>query len=291
MVNILILNWNSADSARECLTSISFSDDPDFRVVLINNFSSEPDKNEINEIYESFRDKIEIHLIHNRSNLGYAGGNNAGLEFLSKNQLLGDIMILNPDVRIARNTIPEMKRALTGNRGVVSPRIMNAEGKILFDAVKLKGFFQRFIITDQSQVATDYAQGSCLLVRRDIIDKIGLFDERFFLYWEEVDFSLRVRKSGWELISVTSATVVRNRNCIDREPLAFYYSVRNSGLIKKKHPDFFSDWSHFLYLIKMFLLTGKFILKPEIFFSVLSNYFAGIHDSINNIYNSKTQRA
>jgi GT2 family glycosyltransferase len=287
MVNILILSWKSAEDAKECIMSVSASDNRNFRVILINNFSSESDQNEIHRIFESFSDKLEIYLVQNQSNLGYAGGNNSGFEFLTRNRFGGDILILNPDVRISPDTISELTKALTGSIGIVSPRIMNSEGKIMLDALKLKGYFQKKVITDQYLIATDYSQGSCFLIKRAIADNTGLFDERFFLYWEEVDLSLRTRKSGWELISVTTTSVVRKRNFIDRQPLAFYYSVRNSKLIKEKHPDFFSNGSQILYLIKMLLLTVKFIPRPQLFLSVISNYFAGIRDSINNNYYSK----
>ncbi len=289
MVNIFILNWDSADAVNECLNRILLSDDSNFRVILINNFSTLPDLNEICKIYNSCRDKIEIYLIKNDSNLGYAGGNNAGLRFLTGNKFQGDILILNPDVQISWNSISEMKKALTGNIGIVSVRTLNTEGKIIFDAVKLNGFIQKNTITEKEKVVTDYAQGSCLLIKRDIIDMIGLFDERFFLYWEEVDFSIRVRKLGWELISVTTTSVIRNKNSIERQPLAFYYSARNSRLMKEKHPDLFSNWSYILYLIKIFLLTGKYIFKPKLFLSVILNYFSGIHDSLHRIYYTKSQ--
>jgi len=210
-----------------------------------------------------------------------------GIQGIEKNGFAGDILILNPDIRISPNTISAMAKVMTADIGIVSVRTMDDEGKVLFDSIRLKGFFQKYIITRNKEETTDYAQGSCLMIKRDIIAKIGLFDERFYLYWEEVDFSIRVRKSGWRLVSITTTTVTRLKNRITRQPLAFYYSVRNARLIKQKHPDFFSNCSYILYLLKTFFLTGKFIFKPILFISVIMNTFSGIQDSFNGIYFAK----
>ena len=291
MINILVLNWNSAESASQCLNCIARSDDQDFRVVLISNYSSNKDKLDIRDVYEVFKCQFELHLLENNENLGYAGGNNEGLNYLTRNNLLGDILILNPDIRISINTISEMKKALVEDVGIVTVRTLDPQGRILFDAIQLRGFCHHNLITDQAVIPTDFSQGSCLLISRDAIDKVGLFDERFFLYWEEVDFSLRVKSLGRKLVSITSTHIIKNNNNIDsRLPGAFYYSVRNARLIKEKHIKTFSEWAYRYYLLKMFVLTFKFIPKPSLFFRVTINYYSAINDSLLNNYYSKSQK-
>jgi GT2 family glycosyltransferase len=290
MTNIFILNWNSAKSTCECINSIMNSDTLLFRIILINNFSTNSDLEGLRKIYHFFNDKIEIYLIENTTNLGYAGGNNEGLKFLMTNNLEGNILILNPDTRISNNTISEMEKAMIDKVGIVTVRTLDPQGKIIFDAIKLKGFFSNYVLTQEPIISTDYSQGSCLLINRDIIDTIGLFDERFFLYWEEVDFSLRVKYLGFKLISITSTQIIKNINEDIRHPAAIYYSVRNARLIKNKHKKIFSNLSYYYYLFKMFFITLKYIRKPGIFFLVISSYFSAIHDSFLNIYNSKPSR-
>lgn len=286
-INIFILNWNSAKTIKECLNRILASDDKNFRVILINNFSTNLDLIELRNIYDTFINNIEIYLIENDANMGYAGGNNKGFRFLTINNLSGNILILNPDILISENTISEMKKVLVENVGIVTVRTLDTQGKILFDAIKLKGFFQKNIITDKQIIDTDYSQGSCMLIKREIINEIGLFDGRFFLYWEEVDFSLRVKKMGKKLISITSTFVIRKENEISSFPLAFYYSVRNAKLIKSIHKNEFSTTSYYLYLIKMLLLSFKFIIKPPIFRDIIINYYVGLIDSFKGRYFSK----
>lgn len=287
-INILILNWNSAESTQQCLNSIACSDDKEFRVILIDNFSTKKEIMNIRDIYENFKDKLDIYLVENHSNLGYAGGNNQGLNYLIQRNLPGDLLIINPDILIRKNTISEMKKALTNDVGIVTVRTLNPQGKILYDAIQLKGFFQHNVITNQNIITTDFSQGSCLLIKRDIIDKIGLFDERFFLYWEEVDFSLRVKAQGYKLISITTTDITKNNNSESRQPDAFYYSIRNSKLIKDKHGAvFFTNSAHRYYLLKMFFLAFKFVFKPRLFLMVIANYFYAVHDSFLDIYYSK----
>lgn len=287
MINIFILNWESVTSVCQCINSILKSSDKEFRIILINNFSSDSDLDEIRRLYFLLKNTIDIHLVENVKNLGYAGGNNQGLHFLNKNNLSGDILIVNPDVLISENTIAEMRKALVSGVGIISVRTLDIEGKVLFDAIKLNGFFQKSIFTTHKNIITDYAQGSCLLINRELIDEIGLFDERFFLYWEEVDLSIRMKKKGVQLFSITTTQIIKNTNDFSRHPAAFYYSIRNARLIMKNHPDVFSNIAYVSYLFKMFLLTFSYLNRPTLFHKITCSYFLGIRDSILNKYFSK----
>jgi GT2 family glycosyltransferase len=287
MLNILILNWNSTEAVKDCITAITGSDIKSYRIIMINNYSHDEDLNEMRKIKRHFGMKIEISLIENEKNLGYAGGNNSGINFLQKNDLQGDILILNPDIRVSPDTISQMQKALNTNVGIVSVRTLSPDGKILFDAIKLNGFFQRRIISDQHSINTDYSQGSCMLIKREIISQAGLFDERFFLYWEEVDFSLRVKNTGQKLIAITTTSIIKNENSEALKPGVFYYSVRNARLIREKHPDQFSFSGYILYLFWMALISLKYIYKPAVFIKIASYYLTGIADSFNNRYYAK----
>jgi len=284
MINIFILNWKSAGDVRECLNSIVASDEKDYRILLINNYSDNQDLEDVRALYDFYRASSDIYLVENSSNYGYAGGNNAGLNFLKSKNLDGDILILNPDIIISENTLSEMKHALTEDIGIVTVRTVNPSGKILFDSIKIHGFRQIKKITNKKYVLTDYSQGSCMLIARQIINTIGLFDERFFLYWEEVDFSLRVRSLGKKLISVTSTIIIRKDNNQGRKPEVFYYSVRNARLVREKHPDFFSVNSYRLYLVRIILMIFGYILKPKLCIRLMCCYFTALYDSKNNIY-------
>ncbi len=287
MLNILILNWNSAGAVKDCINGIIQSNAEMYRIILINNFSNSNDLNEIRRLCNYFKDRIEISLIENENNLGYSGGNNSGIRFLVENNMPGDILVLNPDVMVSRDAIPEMRKALTDDTGIVTVRTVSTSGKILFDAIKLRGFIQKRIITSKPCIPTDYSQGSCMLIKREIINRVGMFDERFFLYWEEVDFSFRVKNADQKLIAVTTTKITRNDNRDELQPGVIYYSVRNARLIMEKHPDRFSKTDYLIYISCMALISFKYILKPVIFFKIIQYYFYGLADSSRNRYYAK----
>jgi GT2 family glycosyltransferase len=269
-LNILILNFNSAGAVRNCISSILDSDTDMYRIILINNYSTDEDLNEIKSLHDNLRDKADITLIETAKNLGYSGGNNAGIRYLTENNIPGDILIMNPDVIVSSDTISEMRKAMAADTGIVTVRTKDPDGKVLFDAIKLNGYFQRKVITSSDIIATDYSQ--------------GMFDERFFLYWEEVDFSLRVRKAGFKLVSVTTGSIIRNKNIDSGQPGVFYFSARNARLIRENHPDYFSRSGYLQYIVWMALISLKYISRPRMFYRIISSYFSGLSDSLRNRY-------
>jgi GT2 family glycosyltransferase len=279
IINILVLNWNSSSSVKDCLDSLMLSGDSCFRVILIDNGSEKVQVDELVEYTNYLRRQCEIHLVLNESNLGYAGGNNSGYKYLIKFDIPGDILILNPDVKISYNTISEMRLAMDADVGIVSARTVNSKMVPLYDAIRLNGFFQKRLISNLPIIESDYAQGSCMLIKRALVDKIGLFDEQFFLYWEEVDFSIRAKKNGYRIISTTRTSIVRSDNSKTRLPTMFYYSVRNSKLIREKHIDLFPAISYYLYLGYIFVLILKNCFRPSRFKKLIRSYYFGISDS------------
>lgn len=282
------MNWDSAEEVNDCLRCIYNSDTTTFRIILINNYSTENDLHRIRSLYHIWMKKLEIYLIENESNLGYSGGNNSGLRFLIKQNMEGDILILNPDIIISQNTFSEMIRALDGQTGIVTVRTLDQDGKILYDAIRLKGFLQKYIITECSMIDTDYSQGSCMLIGRMDAETTGLFDERFFLYWEEVDLSLRIKALKRKLVSVTTTQIVKRRNSNKRKADSFYYSMRNARLVRQKHPESFSAMDYFKYVIWIVIISIKQIKNPGLFLKIFGNICCGLSDSSKNLYYSKT---
>ena len=284
MINIIIVNWNSSSALLDCLRSICKSDNYNFRVILIDNNSEKSDFDNLRNIYSEFNKIISIELLISSENLGYAGGNNYGIRYINSCNYDGDILILNPDVVLYPYTLSAMQDSLTDNVGIVTPRTFKESGEIDYDIIQLRGFQCYKIISPYQIVNSDFSQGSCMLISRNIFDTIGLFDENYFLYWEEFDFSLRVKSTGKSLITNTAAHIIRKSNDIIRQPMAFYYSVRNAKLIYKKYPNFFSLTSYLMYVLYLFTLIFKFIFVPKIFIMSLYCFYRGIIDSLFNKY-------
>ncbi len=255
MINILLLNWNSFDDIEKCINQIFKSEFTRYRVILIDNNSDEIDKNKIVELFNKLKIKFEdkIYLVKNSENFGYAGGNNAGYDYLKENNLAGDILILNPDVLISENTLGQLNIVLNSDVGIgaVMCRTVNSYSKIMYDYISMDGLNQKWLTSNNDTIATSYVAGSCMLLKREVIDKIGLFNSDFFMYWEEVDLSFRIKKCGYKLLSTTTTEIVRKDNDKSRSYNMNFYMTRNIFLMKKLHSNI-STYSLFIELLKMF---------------------------------------
>ncbi len=154
--------------------------------------------------------KIPLVLIQNDANAGYSAGNNVGIRYaLQKNA--DYIWLLNNDTVITNTTLKELVyRVQSGeNPGLVGTLIYHASqpskiqayggGKIM----KVLGL-DRFVY---SPGVIDYVSGTSLFIRREVIEQVGLLDEKFFFYWEDADYSRRVLKQGWKLGVASNAVV------------------------------------------------------------------------------------
>lgn len=286
MINILLLNWNSSDDIQICINQIIKSNFNQYRLILIDNNSNQIDKDELILFYNKFRLELknEIYLMKNYENFGYAGGNNRGYEYLRQNNLDGDILILNPDVLISENTLEQLKIVLDSDNtiGAVMCRTVNDNEKILYDYIAMNGLEQKWLVSDRDFVETDYVVGSCMLLRREVIDKIGLFNEKFFMYWEEVDLSFRIKELGFKLFSTTQTTITRKDNDKSRSHNMNFYMTRNVFLIKKHHAHItFKD----LIILLLKMLKGSIVnsykyrdIKYLLVF--IKGVFSGIKTSI-----------
>ncbi|MFB9136405.1 glycosyltransferase family 2 protein [Vibrio olivae] len=278
-LNIIILNWNSAEDVKQLLESIETSTYKNFRLLLIHNATD--DKSCMEEIYFEYKEKYETHIIFNEFNLGYAGGNNAGYKYLLEKKLMGNILILNPDITVRPNTIECLVRALntSSSIGAAMIRTMNDNGDKLYDAIRLNGFYQKYISCNEEICETDYVAGSCFIIERELVDQIGLFDERYFMYWEEVDLSIRIILNGKKLVSTTKSHIFRKSNSSDRSANAIYFSARNSKILHAKFKDRFS-FRYLLFYLGSSLLYSLFlsikIRKLNPFLSFIRGVVSGI---------------
>ncbi len=250
MLNIFILNWNSAEDVSSLLNSLAESKYKKYRVLLIHNGTADEPK--IRELHSQYIGCIEIHLVINECNLGYAAGNNSGYEYILKNNLSGDILILNPDVLVQPDTLNALVDAKNEtSAGAIMIRTYDECGNHLYDSVELNGFKQSYRTSSNKICNTDYAAGSCFLLDRGLIDNIGLFDPNYFMYWEEVDLSMRIKLQGRSIFSITNSYIIRKSNPIERSPNAIYYSAKNSIYLYSKYRNNFTLLDLLSYLIKI----------------------------------------
>ena len=219
-LSIIIVNYNSTDVLINCLKSIIHSAfNFKYEVIIIDNASEE----NINAVEKEFS---EFTYIYNKQNFGFAAANNIGIR-KSKGK---HILLLNPDTIVNDNSFQPMIQYLDNydDVGIVGCKIFNADGemersthsfptllkefihanefikKIIGYKSRLAGFLKKIIRVKSldsywdhySTKLVDHVTGACMMVKREAIEKVGLLDEAFFIYNEEVDWSFRFKKAG-----------------------------------------------------------------------------------------------
>ena len=284
MINIVMLNWNSLEDIYNNFEVISgFKDKENIRLIIVNNDCVDID------IVAFSNSQLELHVVNNGCNLGYTGGNNAGYKYIVDNSLNGDVLIINPDVKIDESIVNALASALNIDGVAAAMPIAVDENNItLYRNIKLSGFIEHRSKEETSELYldTDYVAGSCFALKRVALDKTFLFDNDYFLYWEEVDLSLRLRKLGFKLLAVQNAKVERRSNEIVRQINSQYYLVRNSFLIRSKNTILFSIPSHFIYLNKRLLIAIYLSIKVSNI-RPLANFMTGLIDGMRGKYEKR----
>jgi len=237
-VFILILNWNNWPDTLECVESIKNNDYPNFQVVIIDNGSTEQ--------FSISNFQFSIKVIYNKENLGFAGGNNVGIKYALENGA-DYVLLLNNDTVVSRDFLRKLVEAGESDKKIgllgskiyfydEPKRIWFAGGKI--NCLYNKGVMRGYDEIDKGQYdnptvqETEYITGCCLLIKKAVIEKIGLMPEEYFLYYEDTDWSLKAQQSGFRCIFVPAAEIWHktSRSSIEGSSSYIYYHSRN-GLI------------------------------------------------------------
>lgn len=202
-LSVVILNWNGKKDTLLCLQSLQEIKSPSFDIIVVDNGSTDDSVAEIGKKFPP------ITLLKTGKNLGYAGGNNIGIEYALK-QGSDLVLLLNNDTIVDRYFISNLLKSCQNQPNITIfgayPLRMTDPEKIdhlggrwntataTFDLIGLgapKGFK-----TDQP---LDYVCGCSILIRKEVFEKIGLLEPTFFLFWEEADFCVRAKKAGFEI--------------------------------------------------------------------------------------------
>lgn len=212
--SVIIVNYNTADEIEKCLTSAFSSQlsDHSLEVIVVDNNSSD---NSI-KVIERF---AQVKLIQNKENLGFAKANNIGARLAT-----GDFLFfLNPDTQVKKDTISNLLEFSKKNlNAIVSPKILNPDGSIqgscynlptILGAIKeywlgKKGAYEKFAPVGVQPLKVEAIVGAAMFMPRKIFEKLGGFDERFFLYYEDLDFCRRAAKLKIPVYFLPQAKVI-----------------------------------------------------------------------------------
>jgi len=261
-VFIVILNYNGRDVIKKCLSSVFKTNYPNFEVVIVDNNSNDDSF----EIAKSNFSKANF--IRNEENLGFATGNNVGIRF-SLERMADYVLLLNNDTEVEPDFLEKLVEVgeKEEKAGVLGPVIFNGGNKQVWFSkgiinwMTMKSEHSRKIET-QDYYESDYITGCAMLVKAEVFKEIGLFDEDFFLYWEDADFCLRAKRTGFKILVITASWVYHYEKSEKSIKNKVYWLVM-SGLIffKKNTPAFLKPWVNFYLFLRKIKNIMKIALK------------------------------
>lgn len=242
LISLVTINYNQAEMTRLFLESARGLTYPAFEIIVVDNASSPALSTQVDLTQYPF-----VKLVRSEQNLGFTGGNNLGMATAK-----GDyFFIVNNDTELEANLLDELIKPFAQNPqvGVVCPKIR------FFDApnlVQFAGYGAMNMLTGTAHIvgfnqpngpqfdhpaSSPFAHGCAMLVSRAVVNRVGRFADRFFLYYEELDWSQRIRNAGFLIQYQPTATIWHKESAsVGREStLRTYYLTRNRILFIRRH--------------------------------------------------------
>ncbi len=243
-IGIVIVNYNGIIHNQECIDSILNSSYSNIEIIIVDNKSVDSSIEELERIYNE-----NITVIKNTENLGFAGGTNIGIKYAISNGC-DYVLLLNNDTVIDKNMIGYMLKTSRENyNAVVSPKIYYYEpSNVIWSAGGEINWNRGYTIQygmgkidngqwdDKREVS--FATGCCILIPRRVIEKVGLIQEEYFLYFEDTDYCVNIRKCGFKIIYEPMAKMYHKVSATtggDNNINYVYYIIRNRLLFNHKY--------------------------------------------------------
>ena len=252
-LSIITINYNGLKDTCELIESIPFNSN--MEVIVVDNASKQDEASTISEKYP------HVKVIRSNQNLGFAGGNNLGIKEAQGKYIL----LINNDTYIQEFKIDSLIERLESSDkiAIVCPKLRFAWGS---NPIQFAGYTPLSRITVRNQAIgfgeedkgqydcahpTPYAHGAAMLMKRAAIEKVGLMPECFFLYYEEIDWSMMFTRAGYEIWYDPACTVYHKESQTtgQNSPLRTYYITRNRLLLVKRNYKGINKYLSYIYLI------------------------------------------
>ncbi len=288
-VSIVTINYNGLEDTCALIETIPFNEN--MEVIVVDNASKNQEAETIAQRYP------QVKVIQSERNLGFAGGNNLGIQsaqgkylFLINNdtifkefniQFLIDRMISSPDIGIV---CPKIRFAWGNNP-------IQYAGYTRLSRISIRNHAIGFNEEDHGQYdtarPTPYAHGAAMFIRRDAIDKVGLMPECYFLYYEELDWSIMFIRAGYQIWYEPKCTIYHKESQAtgQNSPLRTYYLTRNRLLLVRRNPQEFNKTLAYIYLIGIVALRD---IAKKTFFSRFDLLKATLHGLLDFILKQNT---
>ena len=275
-VSIITLNWNGLAHTIECLESLKKITYANYEVIVVDNGSEGDDVTALKGRYGDY-----IHIIENDRNYGFAKGNNIGIKYASENFDPQYFLLLNNDTIVDPEFLTELtKVAVTDERiGSCQSKILSLKDPKTIDAIGINIirkpnlwaviFYPTFFLPgcpyqigygdrdegQHNQILELFGAVACsALYKREMLDQIGLFDEDFFAYYEDVDLAWRARLFGWKCLYVPTSLVYHHSSATGGS-IKLYYLARNQTYYVLKNAPLDLVFSHMIRLMLSIPMT------------------------------------
>jgi len=296
-LSIIIVSYNACDILKDAINSIIISLNNNiisYEIIIIDNNSNENNRSMISNNFPW------VKLISNRENIGFAKANNQGINISKGNYLL----LINPDTIITKSSIPPMLETIKNDPkvGLVAPKFYNNKDeeqfvisefptikstfarfclpRIIFNnklkklikiskiynylGAEFKTYFEAPILNKPTDVK--HIPGACMLLRRELIEDIGLLDENIFMYLEDTDYSKRASDNGWRVVYVPASKVIHIGGASsggDFNPISYCRRAQSANYYFSKHHNKFYELN-----VRIILIFSLMVHLPQILYHI-----------------------
>ncbi len=255
-ISIITINYNGLKDTCELIETLPLEDES-LEVIVVDNASKEDEASIIKKRYS------QVKVIRSNQNLGFAGGNNLGIKAAKGKYLffINNDTLLRHQTSDIRHLIYRLESS--PKIGMVCPKIRFAWGD---NPIQFAGYTPLSLITmrnhaigcgepDKGQYdtahPTPYAHGAAMMVKREVIEKAGMMPECYFLYYEELDWSMMIRRAGYDIWYEPACTIFHKESQTtgQNSPLRTYYLTRNRLLFVKRNYSNATRYLSYAYLI------------------------------------------
>jgi GT2 family glycosyltransferase len=269
-VSVIIVNFNGKDFLKQCLFTLLKTDYSNYEIVVIDNASTD---SSLAEIKMSFGSNPQVKIIENAENLGHSEGCNIGAEFTSGRY----IVFLDSDIEFEdADWLKELVNVMENDStiGLAQAKIVLSEDKRRLDcvcvAIDALGTWTANYGLKEENLKKNFeimaASSGCSIIRREVFNFVGGFDDAYFIYDDDTDLSLRTRLLGYRVLFVPSAVVIHRSGALRGvSGVGPYYSAKNRMRTVLKNFELRNVWWKFsvLTLFTFFVSSGFFILKKH----------------------------
>ncbi|MEF9987215.1 MAG: glycosyltransferase family 2 protein [Bacteroidales bacterium] len=288
LISIISVNYNGLHDTLEMVESIINNVSLNYEIIIVDNASKNDETIAIKEKYPS------VITIRSKDNLGFAGGNNLGINVAKGNYLF----FLNNDTVVKDDSLQYLVNRLDSspNIGAVSPKIKFAwspfniqfAGYTRLSGITLRNSLIGFMCPDSAQynitAQTPYIHGAAFMIKREVVEKIGSMPELFFLYYEELDWSERIAEAGYELWYEPKTTVYHkeSKSTGVQSPLKVFYMTRNRLIYAVRNRKGLTRCFSIVYQLLIAIPKQNFVYLFKRNFSLNIASFSGVKNFFNN---------